>query len=211
MAVITAEKLYQNAAQGKRLRANERRHVLAYLDVTDPGRTHVELGKFFQVTEEVIRKDRQKVRKKLAIDLKDELDISSVMVDLENTFRHELRDMQVSKLQTPLGSEKRLRHSVAIVDTYLKVLKSYQEFGILPKNAAAVYKQSYNFITVLGENQVLEAKEVDLLDKEMRKILTIPAEIQGNEIVPIPVEEQVDEPISSFVAKFEAEGVNAPE
>jgi hypothetical protein len=186
MAILTTEALLQEARDGRKLDAVDRRNVLRYLMYTRPDMNNVEAGELFQVTEATIRKDRAAIREEMAEELRTE-DVGLVIGDISFNFRRQMRDLEASKAKAKPGSKEYLAHCVALLDMELKKTKAFQELGYLPKNLGNMTVTNYDYAAVVIKGDQIESRPLTMFDDSTQAHLRQRAleggDIQDAEIV----------------------------
>jgi hypothetical protein len=171
VAVPVAQKLLESAQAGeKKLSTSERRHVIAYLMATQPDHSNVELAEVFGVTERTIRMDKQHIREEKARFIKED-DIGLVIADIALDFERQVRDIERSKAKSKLGSDTFLKHCTAAMELRLKMVKSLQDIGYLPKNLGNMTVESYEYKAVVHRDGSVETRPLNYFDGEEPQVL----------------------------------------
>lgn len=191
MTILTTEALLQEAQDGRKLDAEDRRRVLRYLMYTRPDMSNVDAGELFQVTEATIRKDRKVIREGMAEELRTE-DVGLVISDIAFNFRRQLRDLEASKAKCRLGSKEYLAHCVAILKIELDKTKAFQELGYLPKNLGNMTVTNYDYAAIVLKGDQIETRQLTMFDETTQKeiqarrekaALTDGSDIQDAEVI----------------------------
>jgi len=160
-----AESLWQQAQSGTKLTVKERRHVISYLLSSAPNETNQKLADVFQVSEAMIRQDKQIIRRNLAEEVKRE-DIGLVLADILINARNQIRDLErvKAKLEADgqLASRLYKETCVCIFDLENKRIRLTQDLGFYPKNASSIAPNQYMFIATVNK----ETGKVETLPKE---------------------------------------------
>jgi predicted transcriptional regulator len=171
VAIPVAQKLLETAQSGERkLTTSERRHVVAYLMATQPDVTNVELAETFGVTERTLRMDKQHIREEKARFIKED-DIGLVIADIALDFERQVRDIERSKAKAKLGSDTFLKHCTSAMELRLKMVKSLQDIGYLPKNLGNMTVESYEYKAVVHRDGSVETRPLNYFDGEEPRVL----------------------------------------
>jgi hypothetical protein len=153
MATPRAEKLIEAAQKGVRLSSRDRRHCIAYIEATSPEVTQKAMAELFQVSERMIRLDKEKLRKQKAAIIKNE-DVALVIADIAMCFERQVKDMEASKVKCKLGTPAYLSHCKTIFNTQLLKVKALQDLGYYPKNLGQLTVDKFEFKAVVSGDQV---------------------------------------------------------
>jgi hypothetical protein len=169
MAIALAQRLITASENGeKKLTASERRHCVQFLAATQPDLTNEEVAEIFKVSERQIRFDRQNIREAKAKFLKDEIgrDIALVIADIAMDYEQQVRDIEKSKAKCPLGSKEYLAHCNSIFEMRLKMVKSFQDIGMLPKNLGSMAVSKFEFKAEIGRDGSVAVVQSEKYDKD---------------------------------------------
>lgn len=165
MGFPTAEQLLKQAANGERLTAAQRRHVVGFLMATQPEVTNREMSATFQVDERMIRFDKAAIREQKA-KLITQDDISLVIADIRLAYERfvvEIRRSMKAK-GCIVGSPNYLNHLKAEMEMELKVVEALQNLGYYPKNLGNMTVEKYEFKSVVRKDGSVETRRADLFD-----------------------------------------------
>ncbi len=206
MALALAQRLIATAESGERkLTASERRHCVQFLAATQPELTNDQLAEMFKVSNRQIRFDREWLREAKARYLKEEIsrDITLVIADIAMDYEQQVRDIEKSKAKCPLGSKEYLSHCNSIFDMRLKMVKSFQDIGMLPKNLGSMAVSRFDYKAEIGRDGSVIVKQsngqVYDRDKAAREALDAEfTDIQRPAL--LPANEELHEPDTSTAA-----------
>lgn len=174
--VLRAEALFNQGGEEK-LNADDRRGALAYLMVVRADMSNYELGSLFKVSEGLIRKDKELVRKQMADEAPAD-DINVFLSDLRRYYETCRTALARSTKKCTEGTAVMLAHIKAAWDLEKEYLEAMQGLGVLPKNLGNLTKTEYifkahvskgggvNTTVVAGKEDLktIEAKEVKYLE-----------------------------------------------
>lgn len=194
------ETLILRAEKGEKLEANDRRDAVAYLAVVRPDISFLELGRLFQCSDTLIRKDKEIIRKRLAEELSGD-DVKLVIHDIRTTYERFMGELESSTRACAAGTANRLNHLKAKMDYQIKFTEMLQSLGFLPKNLGNMTKTSFIYKAV-----VTKGGGVNVVPVESKKELT---KLEAEEIEQTPelTESAEDQAIR---AALEAEFADAP-
>lgn len=168
---LTAKELWAKAQNGEKITAQQRRHVLEWLQVMgDTSYTNVDLAKIFGVTERMLRIDKQKVREEAVKALSQNKDINFVIADVFMDFETQRRDLERNKKSARLGTPTFNQACKMIFDMRVQMLKLLQDLGWLPKNLGTAVTESYVYKAVVNTSDSTVSTEV-IKDVETSKAM----------------------------------------
>jgi hypothetical protein len=173
--VLRAEALF-NLGGEERLDAEERRDALQYLLLMRPDLNLIELGRYFKVTEKVIRSDKDIIRKRISEEVTDK-DISVVVSDIMRGQELLRTDLARSKKKCALGTPTYVNHLKFEQECEHKYIELLQSLGVYPKNLGNITRTEFIYkahvakgggvsvstIQSDAELKTIEAQEVKLL------------------------------------------------
>lgn len=168
MAILTTERILEDARNGVKLDVEDRRRAIRYMMVVNPENSNVDLAELFQITEGMIRKDKAAIRQEIADDLRKD-DVGLVVADIEFNFRRQLRDLEASKAKCGHGTTEYRLHCMAILDIELKKTKMFQDLGYLPKNLGNLTTENYEYAAVLIKDGSVESRPMNLFDADTQQ------------------------------------------
>lgn len=141
--VLRAEALFNQGGEDK-LNAEDRRGALAYLMVVRADMSNYELGNLFKVSESLIRKDKELVRKQMAEESPTD-DINVFLSDLRRYYEVCRAALARSTKKCTEGTAVMLAHIKAAWELETEYLEAMQGLGVLPKNLGNLTKTEYIF------------------------------------------------------------------
>ncbi len=176
LLVLKAEAMFNQGGE-ERVSAEDRRIALAYLMVVRADMSNYELGSLFKVSEGLIRKDKEIVRKQMADEAPTD-DITVFLSDLRRYYETCRTALARSTKKCTEGTAVMLAHIKAAWDLEKEYLEAMQGLGVLPKNLGNLTKTEYIFkahvskgggvnTTVVKDNKdlkTIEAREVKYLE-----------------------------------------------
>ncbi len=195
--IPAAEKLLEQAKNGEKLGAPQRRHVLAYLMATRPEGvdfTNDALGELFQVTSRTIRVDKNKIRGERAKMVREE-DVGLVVADILIDYDRTIRDLEASKNKCKLGTRERRAHNESIMKMRLETVQALQNLGFLPKNLGQMAVQRFEYKANVSLDGSVDVSPVPELPAPARRALSSPPVIEG-ELVETHAYQETKPPIS---------------
>lgn len=181
--VLRAEELYKQGGD-TRLDAEERRDAIQYLMLMRPDLNCVELGRYFKVTERVIRLDRDVIRKRVAEEVTDK-DVSIVVSDLMRGHELLMTDLAKSKKKCTLGTPAYLNHLKFEQEAQFKVVELLQSLGVYPKNLGNLTKTEFVYKAHVakggGVNTTQIASEEELKTIEAQEVKMLPGAYETDE------------------------------
>lgn len=168
MALVTAQQLLTRAESGEVLNAQDRRHVLQYLQAMQPGLTGQQLADMFKVSPRMIRTDKLFIREEKARFLKDEMtkDLSLVVADIAMDFEKQVLDLERSKHKCKLGTKQYVDHCTSIFNLRIKMIQTYQDIGYLPKNLGAMTVEKFEYKAVVHKDGSVNTRSVEMFDEK---------------------------------------------
>lgn len=168
MALSFAEKMLARANAGERLKATERRHVIEYFSATHPDKSNREMAELFQVSERVIRLDKELYREQKALFLKKDLqkDLALVIADIAMDFERQVLDIEKSKAKAKLGSLPYLAHCKSVLEMRLNMVKAFQDIGYLPKNLGNMTVEKFEYKATVSKDGAVNTRPVDMFDSD---------------------------------------------
>jgi hypothetical protein len=151
MATPKALMLLDEARGGRRLTSKERRHVIVYLNATEPDLNNTQLAELFGVSERTIRTDYQTFRKEKAKFIRDD-DVGLIIADIAMDYERQVRDIEKSKLKARLGTLTYLRHCTDALNLRMQMVKALQDLGYYPKNLGNMTVQNWNFKAIVNKD-----------------------------------------------------------
>jgi hypothetical protein len=179
-----SEALILSAEKGEKLDADARRDCVAYLTVVRPDLSNMELSRFFQCSEGLIRRDKETNRKRMAEDLGAD-DITLVINDIRRTYETVSLELQKSLKDCANGTMTKLNHLKLQMEFQAKYIESLQSLGFLPKNLGNLTKTQFIFKAHVakggGVNTVAVNDRADLKTIEAEEFRQLPASIESEE------------------------------
>lgn len=168
MALNLAHELINRAESGERLNAADRRHCVEYYTAMHPDKSNREMAEMFQVTERVIRGDKELLREQRAIHLKKDLakDLGLVIADIAMDFERQVLDIEKSKAKAKLGSRSYLDHCKAVLEMRLSTVKAFQDIGYLPKNLGNMTVEKFEYKATVSKDGAVNTRPVDMFDSD---------------------------------------------
>lgn len=171
MALLTVERLLEEAQGGKKLNTADRRRVVAWLASTQPDVCNTDMAAWFKVSEGSIRKDKMAIKEAMVKDIRED-DVAIIVADLLWDIRRQIRDLESSKEKTGLGTRERRQHIEAIVDTRLKATKALQDLGFLPKNLGNMTVDKFEYAAIVSvRDGSVNTTPMNLVDEPTQKLL----------------------------------------
>src|SRR5581483_10873742 len=187
MAVAHAQKLLIKAQGGEKLTSGERRHVVEWLQATQPGLTNDTMADWFQVSDRTIRLDKKAIRLKKAKILKED-DPGLIIADISMAFDQQMQELEKGLSKTRLGSKEHLAYSIAIMDMHFKKLKAFQDAGYTPKNLGNMTVEKFEYTAIVHKDGSVETRKADMF-KEKPEPDFIEAEVVPAPQLPAPSKE----------------------
>lgn len=181
------EELLAKAQAGEKLDADTRRDVIQYLMATQPHMTNTDMARLFNLSEGMIRKDKDIVRKRAADDISKE-DVGLVIGDIRRTYERFIADIQrclSDKKLCPPGTKTYLDYQRALVDYQLKIVGALQSLGFYPKNLGTMQQTKFVFKSTVQKDGSIETKAIDATTKH--KII----DAKIGPAIPDPVEDSL--------------------
>jgi len=196
MAIPKAEKLIALAQTGERLVAKDRLHVVRYMMATRPDETNQSIADLCQVSERMIRKDKDAIRREKAQLIRED-DIANVIADIAMNFDRQIKDLEASKKSKECkpGTRTYLEHCKTIFTLELNKVAALQNLGYYPKSLGTLTTQKFEFTASVGimegegtkpaavtaradSDEALEAEFTDVLEP---RLLEAPVDATENE------------------------------
>lgn len=197
MAILSVQRLLENAQGGEKLTTDDRRRVVAYLTGTQPDVSNADMAEWFQVSEGTIRKDKMTIRQAMANELKEE-DIGLVIADLLYDFKRQIRDIEKSKESAKDGSMAKLAHCTSVMELRLKTVKALQDLGYLPKNLGSMTVDKYTYAAIVAVDGSVDTRPIHMFDEATQNRLSLTerkeddAQVTEAEFTDLPPARQVD-------------------
>lgn len=189
--IISAKELLESAQAGNKLRTGERRRVIAFLQTTaDTSFNGAELSKIFQVSETAIRQDKRFIKDTLVKQLREEGDIKYVISDIMVDFNKIANELEKGLRATKVGSLLHLKFSEAILDTRLKVVKTFQDLGWYPKNLGTIQEEKWIYKAHVGEDGHVSTQKIKSIKEKTSKSQGETIEVSSREVVENKEEEE---------------------
>jgi hypothetical protein len=157
------EELLAKARSGEKLETDARRDVIQYLMAVEPHLSNADMARMFGLSEGMIRKDKDIVRKKASEDISKE-DVGLVIGDIRRTYERFISDIQKvlsdNKL-CPKGTKTYLDYQKALVDYQLKIVEALQSLGFYPKNLGTMQQNKFVFKSHVAKDGSIETKAFD--------------------------------------------------
>lgn len=175
MSLISVQDLYKDALSGKKLTSAERRHVIAYLEVTDPEKTYPELAVIFQVSERMISKDKQSLRLQIAKNIKkDSIDL--IVGDIHTAYRRIIKKFELNVKDLEDKGQKGTVHYTKALESWLISWEKYktmcQNLGILPESVQPQTTTEYVFKTIITkEGGAISEEESKIAERMQYKVV----------------------------------------
>lgn len=163
IVLTKTEELYEKAKAGDKLETDQRRDVIAFLMATEPSMTNSDMARLFKLSEGMIRKDKDIVRKNLAEDISKE-DVGLVIGDIRRTYERFIADIQkvlADKNLCPPGTKVYLDYHKALVDYQLKIVEALQSLGHYPKNIGTMQQNKFVFVSKVAKDGSVTTEAVD--------------------------------------------------
>lgn len=158
--ILTAKDLILKAQNGEKLDAESRRHAIAFLLVTQPDMGPSAMADIFGVTESLIRYDKKKLREIMVDELREESEIKYIVSDIVQDFRKVYKNVETAMSSAGAGTAEYLRYNQVLFDLRLKMVKSMQELGWLPKGEQDTTKEEYVFEVNVGNDGRITSQKV---------------------------------------------------
>ena len=168
MALTRANQLLTKAKGGEKLTAAERRHVIQFLQATQPELNNTDLSELFQVSTRQIRFDKELMRQERARVLKDELskDVALVIADIAMDFERQVNDIEKSKAKCKLGTKQFVDHCKAGFDMRLRMVETFQNMGFIPKHLGQMAVTKFEYKATVTQDGAVSTRSVEMFDKE---------------------------------------------
>lgn len=167
---VSAEVLLDLAKSGQKLDVKERRVVVDHLMRTQPSMTNQEMANDLQVSESMIRVDKNILRKNMAQTLKDE-DVGMVIADAVMVYNKQIHDLEVIKTTTASEAIK-VKCAVMIAKLTEDKIRLLQSLGLYPENIAQMVISKYSFIAQVDPitSKVQSAIEGEIVRGEQQRL-----------------------------------------
>jgi len=157
------EELLAKARSGEKIETDPRRDVIQYLMATEPHLSNSDMARLFGLSEGMIRKDKDIIRKRAAEDISKE-DVGLVIGDIRRTYERFISDIQrvlSNKQLCPPGTKTYLDYQKALVDYQLKIVEALQSLGFYPKNLGTMQQNKFVFKSHVAKDGSIETKAFD--------------------------------------------------
>ncbi len=154
------EELYSKAKSGEKIDTENRRDVIAFLMATEPGMTNSDMARVFGLSEGMIRKDKEIVRKKMAEEISGE-DVGLVIGDIRRTYERFQSSIEKGLKKCQPGTKNELDYLKASVDYQLKMVDALQSLGYYPKNLGTMQQNKFVFKSTVAKDGSVETRAVD--------------------------------------------------
>lgn len=185
MALLTIQRLIEEADGGKKLTTEERRRAVAYLMSTNPSVQNTDMAARFQVSEGTIRKDKEAIRLQMAKEVKED-DIGLVIADILWDFRRQIGVLEESLQATKVGTGERRKHAESIMKLRLSTVAALQDLGYLPKNLGSMTKEIFEYAAVVIKDGSVDSRPLNLFDESVQREIKHRMEIQNTKQLPSP-------------------------
>jgi hypothetical protein len=196
-----SETLVLAAEHGEKLEVGARRDALAYLTVVRPDLSNIDLARLFDVSEGMIRKDKDFNRKRMAEELGSD-DISLVINDIRRTYEVISTELQKSLKECSNGTMTKLNHLKTQMEFQMKYVEALQSLGFLPKNLGNLTKTQFIFKAHVAKGGGVSTVAVE--DRDALKT------IEAQEYKQLPVATETTEE-TRIRAQLEAEFAEVPQ
>jgi hypothetical protein len=160
MALIGSKELLARAEAGERLSTEDRRHVVAWFQVTQPELNNTALAEKLGVAPTTIQLDKRKLREIMVDELREESEVKFIVADIMQDFRKVYRNVEQGLLASVPGTAEYLRYNQVLFDLRMKMAKSFQDLGWLPKGDQDTSKEEYTFEVSVGEDGRITSQKV---------------------------------------------------
>lgn len=160
ITLTRCEELLAKARSGEKLETDHRRDVIQYLMATEPGMTNADMARLFNLSEGMIRKDKDIVRKRAADDISKE-DVGLVIGDIRRTYERFMADIEKGIKKCDPGTKVYLDYQKALVDYQLKIVEALQSLGHYPKNLGTMQQNKFVFKSHVAKDGSIETKAFD--------------------------------------------------
>jgi hypothetical protein len=205
-----SEELLLRAEDGEKLQVDDRRKAIAYLMGAKPDVGVMDMSRLFQVSEGMIRKDRDFIRKQISDDITKD-DVGLVIGDIRRTFDRVIVEIEKSAQESKKGTAVYLAHKKAVLDYELKKVEALQSLGYYPKNLGTQTQTRF----VFKSHVVEKTGAVNTLPVPEEDIPTIEGElVNPNRLLPAvtltPVQQAEQDEAERIRAALEAEFKETP-
>jgi hypothetical protein len=170
-----SEQLLLKAESGEQLNVDERRVAVGHLMATRPDLSNMDLGKLFGVSDTMIRKDKDWLRKQTADEIVKD-DISLVIGDIRRTYERFVVEVEKSTKKCAEGTNTKLAHLKAGMDYQLKVVEALQSLGYYPKNLGNMTKKTFVFKSHVSEKDG-SVSTLPVIDAEFEDVKDAPVQV----------------------------------
>jgi hypothetical protein len=163
IVLTKTEELYDKVKKGEKLDTDQRRDVISFLMATEPSMTNADMARLFNLSEGMIRKDKDIVRKRMAEDISKE-DVGLVIGDIRRTYERFISDIQKvlsDKKLCPPGTKVYLDYQKALVDYQLKIVEALQSLGHYPKNIGTMQQTKFIFKSTVSKDGSVSTEPLD--------------------------------------------------
>jgi hypothetical protein len=158
--LLRSEELLLKAQSGEKLEVDERRDAIAFIMATQPGTSNADMARLFGLSEGMIRKDKDVVRKRASEDISKE-DVGLVIGDIRRTYERFISDIEKSLKRCEPGTKTYLDYQKALVDYQLKIVDALQSLGHYPKNLGTMATSKFVFKATVQKDGSIETKAID--------------------------------------------------
>jgi uncharacterized protein YutE (UPF0331/DUF86 family) len=165
--LTASEQLVKRAESGEKLTTEERRQAIAYIMAVS-NTSNADMSRMFGVSEGMIRKDKDIIRKNSAEEITKD-DVGLVVADIRRTYDRFQQEIDLCLKKAVRGSTTYLAYLKAMMDYQLKVVESLQSLGYYPKNLGSMTQTRYTF-----------KSHVNIKDGSVTTVAAKPEEVQAD-------------------------------